>query len=101
MFAQGQAQTRPATRPRTPVLEDEGAAVRLRDLAAEDEADARSLGLGREERHEQVPGVGEARSAVVDPDLDLPAARGRFPAELHAAAGRIEGGLRRVAQEVD
>src|SRR5713226_10216312 len=85
MFPPRQPQPRPAAGPRAPVLQDERAAVGLRDLAAEDEADPRSLRLGREERHEEVPGVGKARPAVVDPDLDLPLARGGVPTELHAS----------------
>src|SRR5262249_45220661 len=38
------------------VLERQGASVRLGDLARQREADAGALGLGGEERHEQVRG---------------------------------------------
>src|SRR5918993_1364065 len=54
-------QTRPAAAPRLPILKCEHAAVRLRDLPAEDQADARAAGLRRKERDEEVGGVGEAR----------------------------------------
>ena len=41
--------------------------MRLRDLAREHEADAGALRLRREERHEEVRAVGQARASVVDP----------------------------------
>src|SRR6185503_3531083 len=52
------------------ILEDQAAAVRFGDLAAQDEADARAARLRREERHEQVPGVRESWSFVLNPQLD-------------------------------
>jgi len=51
------------------VFQGEGAAVVLGDLAAEDEADAGAGGFRREERHEEVPGIGDAGAIVGDSDL--------------------------------
>src|SRR6267143_5229024 len=69
-------QVGPAARPGMPVVESEDAAVGLGDLAAQDEADAGALRLGREERHEEVRGVGQPRPVVVDPQIERAAAVG-------------------------
>src|SRR5215471_20267227 len=52
------------------VLERERAAVRLGDLARERQPDARTRGLRREERHEQVRGVGDPRALVEHAQLE-------------------------------
>ena len=41
----------------------------LSAIAAEDEADAGAGGFRREERHEEVPGIGDAGAIVGDSDL--------------------------------
>jgi hypothetical protein len=85
--------------------------VGLRDLAAEDQADAGAAGLRGEERHEQVGRIGQPGPFVVHPQLQRVAApgrsthhararRGERPADPDAAARfarRVDG----VAHEVD
>src|SRR5690606_282688 len=95
---QGEADGRAAAGAVGAILECNRTAVRFGDLAAEGEADARPVRLGREERHEQVCGVRKAAALVFDLDLDE---RPRLlPRHRHAAAGferRVDG----VAHEVD
>src|SRR5262245_38843313 len=69
----------PASSPIRPILERKRPAVRFGDLAAQDQADARSAGLRREERHEQVPFVRQAGALVVHPEVEHPAVG--FPAD--------------------
>ena len=79
-------------------LERQRAAVRFRDLAAEHETDARSLRLGREERHEQIRRVRQARPLIFD--VDRYAMAVLLPSHAHGAAGferRVDG----VAHQVD
>ena len=85
--------------PRGPGLERQRPAVRLGDLPAQHQADARSAGLGGEERHEQVGGLRRARALVVDPDVD--AARRVPPADRDARAAGVERRVGGVAQQVD
>src|SRR4029453_13134896 len=70
-----------------PILQRQAPAVGLRDLAAQNEADPRATGLRREERDEEVGGLGQTRSVVGDPDLEALAAA--LPSDGHAAA-RLE-----------
>ena len=67
------------------ILQGEFAAMTFGDLAAEDEPDAGAAGLGGEEGDEEIGGVGNTRSVVEDPDVQLRALAG--PADLHASAG--------------
>src|SRR5512145_2328780 len=80
------------------VLERERAAVGLGDLARERQADAGALGLGGIERHEQVGGVGDARTLVVHAQLER--AVGEAPLDPHSAA-RLERGVGGVPHQVD
>src|SRR5262245_66012179 len=59
---------------RNPILERDRPAVRLGNLTAEREADARSVRLGREERHEQVRRIRQALAFIVHIQLE-PVAR--------------------------
>src|SRR5262245_26472874 len=52
------------------IRDRQGAAVRLRDLAAEHETDPRPSRLRGEKRNEEIGGIGEAGSLVADRDLD-------------------------------
>ena len=72
--------------------------MRLGNLAAEDQADARAAWLGREEGHEQVRRIRHARPFVVDPHPH--AAVGQAPAHVHAAGGD-QRGVGGVAHQVD
>ena len=67
---QRQAQRGAHARAIGPILELQAAAVRLGDLPAQHQADAGAAGLGGEERHEQVAGIREARTLVLDPQFD-------------------------------
>src|SRR5260370_31063985 len=72
--------------------------MRLSDLAAEGEANARATRLGREERDEQIRGPGNSRTFVVDPVFN---ARSVFPpADVDAAAG-LESCVGGDVQQVD
>ncbi len=93
-----QPQIGAAAAPIGPILQRQRSAVRFGDLAAEDEADAGSARLCREERHEQVRGIRQARSLIVDPELE--AAALALPADGDAAAG-LQRRVRRVVHEVD
>ena len=62
------------------VLEHQAAAVAFGDLPAEDQADAGAAGLGREERHEQVAGVRQARALRPRPTAPSSAATSRADA---------------------
>src|SRR5688500_20084277 len=76
--------------------------MRLRDLAAEDEADAGPSGFGREERDEQVAGVRQPGPVVFDPEFHRGGRRRSqpFPSDRDGARGfthRVE----RVPDQVD
>src|SRR5205809_7081040 len=81
-----------------PILERQRSAVGFRDLAAQEEADARSTGLGREERHEEVRGIRQAGALILNPELERAAFA--LPAGCDAAAG-LQRRVRRVVHEVD
>src|SRR5262245_40754209 len=49
-----------------PIFQRQRSAVRLGDLAAENQSDARALRLRREERNEEVGAVRDSRSFVLD-----------------------------------
>ncbi len=70
----------------------------LRDLSAEHEADAGALGFRGKKRHEEIRRIGEARTVVLDGDLQLRAIF--FPTEAHAAAGFL-GGFDGIFGEID
>ena len=72
--------------------------MRLGDLAAEGQPDARSVRLRGEEGHEQVGGVRDPRSLVLDEHLDVEG--GDSPPDAHAAP-RLRDGVDRVVQQVD
>src|SRR5262245_17953075 len=80
------------------VVERERSAVSFGDLAAQDEADARSARLRREERHEQVRLVRQADPFVFNPELER--ASPQRPADAHAAA-RGQRGVDRVVEQID
>ncbi len=80
------------------VLEAQRAAVRLGDLAAERQTDARAGRLGREERHEQVRRVRQPGSFILDGELQE--AVDRLPVDPHLAA-RLERRIDGVADDVD
>src|SRR5690606_11357631 len=81
-----------------PVLEREGAAVSLDDLAREHEADPAAAGLRREERHEEVVRIGNARAGI--PDFDHGGVSRARELDLHFAAATVDG-LDRILEEVD
>ncbi len=56
--------------PARAVFERQHSAVAFGDLAAEREADARPAGFGREERDEEVRGVGQSGAFVFDRDFE-------------------------------
>ena len=84
------------------VRQQQCAAVRFGDLAAEDQADPGAARLGREERHEQVAGVRQARALRLRPRAPPTAATqpAAVPADRHPAAG-LAHGVDGVANEVD
>src|SRR5437588_11884495 len=84
--SKGQAQSRRAAARARAVFERERAAVRLGDLAREDEADPTPARLRGEEGHEEVRGAGESESLVLDPDFDV-AVRAAAPAHAHRTIG--------------
>ena len=72
--------------------------MRLGNLPAQDQPDARPRRLGREERHEEVTRIGQARTFIVDMDLEqTPLVR---PRDRDAPAG-LERGIDGVANRVD
>ena len=74
--------------------------VRVGDLPAEGEADARPAWLGREEGHEHVGTRDDAGAFVDDADLDGLLVGRHVPAHVHAAVG-LARSVERVAHEVD
>ena len=76
----------------------ERSAMRLGDLPAERQTDSGAVGLGREERDEQVRRGGDTRTFVFHPDFD--AAVPSPPADPDTAAG-LEGCIRSVLDEID
>jgi hypothetical protein len=53
------------------VIQSEGAAMSLRNLTAEDEADTGTAGLCGEEWNKQVRGVRQTGTAIPNPDVDM------------------------------
>src|SRR5881275_522818 len=84
--SEGQPQARFAPARARAVSERERAAVRLGDLAREDEAYPTPARLRGEEGHEEVGGAGEPEPLVLDPDFDV-AVRAAAPAHAHRAFG--------------
>jgi hypothetical protein len=87
------------------VVEGEGPAVGLGDLAAEGESDAGARRFGGEEGDEEVGGIGDAGAAIQQEDLGVRV--GLLPQELDCGSvrgrdsGRFEDGVGGVALEVD
>src|SRR5205814_2035398 len=81
-----------------PVFERDGSAVRFRDLARQNEADARSLRLRGEEGHEEIRAALDARTLVLDAQLEHAVAS--RPTESDAAV-RLERRVDGVAYEID
>src|SRR5215467_14208488 len=92
-----QPQKRAASARPGAILERQRAAVRLRDLAAEHQADPGAARLRGEERDEEIRRVRQPRALVVDPQLELPVAG--LPRDRHAAA-RFEGRVHGVVHEI-
>ena len=67
------------------------------DLAAENEANAGTPGLGSEERHKQICRVWQSRTVVDNPQLHLTAFT--HPANLNASL-RFQGGIRGIANQI-
>lgn len=90
-----QRKAEPGFAPRTglSILQGQRAAVRLGDLAAENQPDAGALGLGGEKGDEQVRAVREAWPVVLDRYLQI--CSPLSPAYLHPASGfqRRVGGI--------
>jgi len=68
------------------------------NLAAQHEADARSPGLGCEERYEDVRRIRQAGALIVDPQLE--AAAFALPADGNGATG-LQRSVCRVVYEID
>src|SRR5437867_3761706 len=79
-----QPQPRFAATPTFTVREYERTAVRVGDLAAQNQTDARTSGFGGKERNKKVGGVGEPRAFVLNVDVEIFA--GLFPSQLDASA---------------
>src|SRR4029077_3885446 len=93
-----QAQARFATLSGGTVLQAEAAAMSFGDLPAEDQADAGTGGLGGEERHEQIGGIGNAGPFVLNPHFEVTVAA--TPPDADASAG-FERCVHRVVNQVD
>src|SRR6185312_6913592 len=96
--SQGKPEPRLAPACVAAILEGQRTPVRFGDLPAQREADARSVRLGGEERHEQVGRVGQAQSVIAYPDVERAAVA--RPADGDAAV-RLERRIGRVPHEVD
>src|SRR5262245_40115122 len=72
--------------------------MRLGNLAAEDKADAGSAGFGREERNEQVCGICQTGTFVLDPYIDV--TQYECPTGGDMSAG-LESGVNSIADQVD
>ena len=70
-FLQRQRHRHPTPRAVLPVREGERPPVRLGDLPAQDQANTGTPGLGRVERHEEIGGLGDAWSVVLDLEFKL------------------------------
>src|ERR1051325_11573764 len=81
------------------ILQRQRAAVSFGDLPAQHQADARTALLGREERHEQVRRIREARALVFYGNLER--ALRAFPADRHRTAAGLETRIGGISQQID
>ena len=97
VLRRGQEQARDATRLTVSILERQAAPMGFGNLAAQGQADTGAGRLGSKERHEEVRGVGQAGSVVLDAHFDV---RSRLPPGTGDLALGLAGCVNGIAHKI-